>query len=83
MPLQSTWPVEYRSLWTFSMYGLCFLMQPPPIKPLDDQLSLADSVDDQLSLADLDAVKVVGKGNGGIVQLVRHKWTSQFFAVKV
>ncbi|THU52426.1 hypothetical protein C4D60_Mb10t03870 [Musa balbisiana] len=57
--------------------------RPPPIKPLDDQLSLADSVDDQLSLADLDAVKVVGKGNGGIVQLVRHKWTSQFFAVKV
>ncbi|CAL9102047.1 unnamed protein product [Musa textilis] len=55
----------------------------PPIKPLDDQLSLADSVDNQLSLADLDAVKVVGKGGGGIVQLVRHKWTSQFFAVKV
>ncbi|RWV92988.1 hypothetical protein GW17_00044588 [Ensete ventricosum] len=47
--------------------------RPPPIKPLDNQLSLAD----------LDAVKVVGKGSGGFVQLVRHKWTSQFFAVKV
>lgn len=49
------------------------LMQPPLIKPLDNQLSLAD----------LDAIKVVGTGGGGIVQLVRHKWTSQFFALKV
>ncbi|KAG6487184.1 hypothetical protein ZIOFF_055767 [Zingiber officinale] len=46
---------------------------PPLIKPLDNTLSLDD----------LDAVKVVGKGSGGIVQLVRHKWTSQFFALKV
>ncbi|THU61074.1 hypothetical protein C4D60_Mb07t19450 [Musa balbisiana] len=33
---------------------------PPLIKPLDNQLSLAD----------LDAIKVVGTGGGGIVQLV-------------
>ncbi|CAM8979088.1 unnamed protein product [Rhodiola kirilowii] len=46
---------------------------PPPINPSDDQLSLAD----------LDSVKVIGKGNGGIVQLVQHKWTGQFFALKV
>ncbi|XP_004507967.1 mitogen-activated protein kinase kinase SIPKK [Cicer arietinum] len=46
---------------------------PPPIKATDDQLSLAD----------IDAVKVVGKGNGGVVQLVQHKWTNQFFALKV
>ncbi|GAB4853761.1 serine/threonine protein kinase [Ancistrocladus abbreviatus] len=45
----------------------------PPIKPSDDQLSLAD----------LDMIKVIGKGSGGIVQLVQHKWTSQFFALKV
>ncbi|KAI4335260.1 hypothetical protein L6164_013924 [Bauhinia variegata] len=45
---------------------------PPPIRPLDDQLSLAD----------IDIIKVVGKGNGGIVQLVQHKWTNQFFALK-
>ncbi|KAJ7979298.1 Mitogen-activated protein kinase [Quillaja saponaria] len=45
----------------------------PPIKALDNQLSLAD----------IDTIKVVGKGNGGIVQLVQHKWTSQFFALKV
>jgi len=59
------------------MYGvkltcvICF--QPPPIKATDNQLSLAD----------IDIVKVVGKGNGGVVQLVQHKWTNQFFALKV
>ncbi|KAH1116885.1 hypothetical protein GYH30_046318 [Glycine max] len=46
---------------------------PPPIKPTDNQLALAD----------IDVIKVVGKGNGGVVQLVQHKWTSQFFALKV
>ncbi|KAJ8751002.1 hypothetical protein K2173_016183 [Erythroxylum novogranatense] len=46
---------------------------PPPIQPTDNQLSLAD----------IDTIKVVGKGNGGIVQLVQHKWTGQFFALKV
>ncbi|KAK9101411.1 hypothetical protein Scep_024841 [Stephania cephalantha] len=45
---------------------------PPPIKPSDNQLSLAD----------LDVIKVVGKGSSGIVQLVQHKWTGQFFALK-
>lgn len=48
-------------------------LQPPVIKPSDNQLNLAD----------IDAVKVIGKGSGGIVQLVRHKWTGQFFALKV
>ncbi|XP_056176881.1 mitogen-activated protein kinase kinase 2 isoform X3 [Syzygium oleosum] len=46
---------------------------PPLIKPTDNQLSLAD----------IDTIKVIGKGNGGIVQLVQHKWTGQFFALKV
>ncbi|GMI92682.1 hypothetical protein HRI_002937500 [Hibiscus trionum] len=50
---------------------------PPPIKP-----SESDS-DDQLNLDDIDAIKVIGKGNGGIVQLVQHKWTGQFFALKI
>ncbi|KAG7622290.1 Protein kinase domain [Arabidopsis suecica] len=44
-----------------------------PIKPADDQLSLSD----------LDMVKVIGKGSSGVVQLVQHKWTGQFFALKV
>ncbi|KAF9680430.1 hypothetical protein SADUNF_Sadunf06G0120400 [Salix dunnii] len=46
---------------------------PQPITPTDNQLSLAD----------IDMVKVIGKGSSGIVQLVQHKWTSQFFALKV
>jgi len=36
-----------------------------------------------LSIDDLDSIKVIGKGNSGTVQLVRHKWTGQFFALKV
>jgi mitogen-activated protein kinase kinase 1 len=51
---------------------LCYFQQPP-IKPVNNQISLAE----------LDTIKVVGKGNGGIVQLVQHKWTNQFFALKV
>lgn len=51
----------------------CFIFQPPLIKPTDDQLTLAD----------IDTIKVIGKGNGGVVQLVQHKWTGQFFALKV
>ncbi|XP_019151288.1 PREDICTED: mitogen-activated protein kinase kinase 2-like [Ipomoea nil] len=39
--------------------------------------------DNQLSLADFEYVKVIGKGNGGVVRLVQHKWTAQFFALKV
>ncbi|KAI3997524.1 hypothetical protein MKX01_008131 [Papaver californicum] len=46
----------------------------PPIKPSDNN--------QQLSLADIDVIKVIGKGSSGIVQLIRHKWTGQFFALK-
>ncbi|XP_058086575.1 mitogen-activated protein kinase kinase 2-like isoform X2 [Magnolia sinica] len=46
--------------------------EPPVIKPSDNQLTLAD----------VDTIKVIGKGSGGVVQLVRHKWTGQFFALK-
>jgi len=45
---------------------------PSPIEPLDNQFTLAD----------LETVSVIGKGSGGVVQLVRHKWTGQFFALK-
>lgn len=48
-------------------------LQPPPIEPLDNQLSLAD----------LEVIKVIGKGGSGNVQLVKHKLTQQFFALKV
>ncbi|XP_004513453.1 mitogen-activated protein kinase kinase SIPKK-like isoform X2 [Cicer arietinum] len=44
----------------------------PPIKPIDNQISLAE----------IDTIKVIGKGSGGVVLLVQHKWTNQFFALK-
>jgi len=49
------------------------VLQAPPIEPLDSHLSLDD----------LDVIKVIGKGSSGNVQLVRHKFTGQFFALKV
>lgn len=39
--------------------------------------------DAAFTLEDLETIKVLGKGSGGVVQLARHKWTGQFFAVKV
>ncbi|KAH6779120.1 MAP kinase kinase 2 [Perilla frutescens var. hirtella] len=39
--------------------------------------------DNESSLADFDVVRVIGKGNGGIVHLVQHKWTGKFLALKV
>ena len=53
----------------------CFyylLGQPPESKEID-----------QLSLEDLETIKVIGKGSGGVVQLVRHKWVGTLFALKV
>ncbi|KAG6391948.1 hypothetical protein SASPL_149712 [Salvia splendens] len=40
-------------------------------------------LDLQFSLEDLETNKVIGKGSGGVVQLVRHKWVGTFFALKV
>ncbi|XP_023636917.1 mitogen-activated protein kinase kinase 1 isoform X3 [Capsella rubella] len=47
---------------------------PPSIEPLDNN---------QLSLVDLEVIKVIDKGNSGNVQLVKHKLTQQFFALKI
>ena len=48
-------------------------VQPSDIKELDTQFSLED----------LETIKVIGKGSGGVVQLVRHKWLGTLFALKV
>ncbi|XP_010536835.1 PREDICTED: mitogen-activated protein kinase kinase 6 [Tarenaya hassleriana] len=40
-------------------------------------------LDFEITPADLESVKVIGKGNGGVVQLVRHKWDGKLFAMKV
>lgn len=49
----------------------------------EEKVDVIKASDDQLYLTDMDVIKVIGKGSGGIVQLVRHKWTGQFFALKV
>ncbi|GLJ43957.1 hypothetical protein SUGI_0916370 [Cryptomeria japonica] len=44
--------------------------------------SSLEPMDNQITLADLETVKVIGKGSGGVVQLVQHKWTGKVFALK-
>lgn len=46
------------------------------------QHSDTKELDLQFSLEDLEAIKVIGKGSGGVVQLVRHKWVGTLFALK-
>ncbi|URE22287.1 mitogen-activated protein kinase kinase [Musa troglodytarum] len=41
-----------------------------------------DSEDLEFSREHLEVIKVIGKGSGGIVQLVRHKWHGTFYALK-
>lgn len=52
---------------------LCACSQPSETKEIDLQFSLED----------LETIKVIGKGSGGVVQLVRHKWVGTLFALKV
>ncbi|KAI3913679.1 hypothetical protein MKX01_035875 [Papaver californicum] len=47
---------------------------PPPIKPSDEIM---------MNFNDIEKVKEIGSGSSGNVLLVRHKWTGQFFALKV
>ncbi|KAK3439068.1 mitogen-activated protein kinase kinase 6 [Eucalyptus grandis] len=46
-------------------------------------LSNGKELDLDFSLEDLETIKVIGKGSGGVVQLVRHKWVGKLFALKV
>ncbi|KAE8678760.1 Mitogen-activated protein kinase kinase 6 [Hibiscus syriacus] len=54
-------------------YFLCYFEQPSDGKELNFEFSLED----------LETIKVIGKGSGGVVQLVRHKWVGRLFALKV
>ncbi|KAJ4950362.1 hypothetical protein NE237_027194 [Protea cynaroides] len=60
--------------------GIRIVSQTEDVPPILINLSESDN---QMTLADMDIVKEIGKGNGGVVHLVRHKWTGQFFALKV
>lgn len=48
-----------------------------------DQTSDSKELNFEISLEDLETIKVIGKGSGGVVQLVRHKWVGNLFALKV
>ncbi|XP_015697771.1 disease resistance protein RGA5-like [Oryza brachyantha] len=48
-------------------------LQAKHMEPLDHN---------ELSLDDLEVIQVIGKASSGVVQLIRHKWTGQFFAKK-
>lgn len=48
-----------------------------------EQSSDPKDEDMQFALEDLETIKVIGKGSGGVVQLVRHKWNGKFYALKV
>jgi len=50
---------------------------------LFEQPSDAKDLDFDFTLDDLETIKVIGKGSGGVVQLVRHKWVGKLFALKV
>ena len=48
-----------------------------------EQISDCKELDVDFSLEDLETVNGIGKGSGGVVQLVRHKWVGKLFALKV
>jgi hypothetical protein len=60
--------ISIITLALFVVFG-----QPSDVKELDFEFSLED----------LETIKVIGKGSGGVVQLVRHKWVGKLFALKV
>nr|AWR92605.1 MKK6 [Chrysanthemum x morifolium] len=61
-----------------NMKGLKLTSEDKKKSPAD-----AKEIDLQFSLEDLETIKVIGKGSGGVVQLVRHKWIGTLFALKV
>ncbi|KAL7168014.1 hypothetical protein ACSBR2_038447 [Camellia fascicularis] len=61
-----------------NMKGLRLVTEENESRP-----SESNELDLQFSLEDLETIKVIGKGSGGVVQLVRHKWVGTLFALKV
>lgn len=67
----------FASIWLMTKWflnlGCTFSQQSTNLKVEDVQLSMDD----------LEMIQVIGKGSGGVVQLVRHKWVGTFYALKV
>nr|XP_007152958.1 hypothetical protein PHAVU_004G174500g [Phaseolus vulgaris]ESW24952.1 hypothetical protein PHAVU_004G174500g [Phaseolus vulgaris] len=58
--------------------GLRLISEEKESRPSDGK-----ELEFDFTLDDLETVKVIGKGSGGVVQLVRHKWVGRLFALKV
>ncbi|XP_010545320.1 PREDICTED: mitogen-activated protein kinase kinase 6 isoform X2 [Tarenaya hassleriana] len=58
--------------------GLRLMSDDKESRPSDSK-----ELDFEITPEDLETVKVIGKGSGGVVQLVRHKWVGKLFAMKV
>ncbi|XP_015621396.1 mitogen-activated protein kinase kinase 1 isoform X4 [Oryza sativa Japonica Group] len=59
--------------------GLQLISEETADEPQSTNLKVEDV---QLSMDDLEMIQVIGKGSGGIVQLVRHKWVGTLYALK-
>ncbi|XWS17340.1 hypothetical protein CRYUN_Cryun33cG0059100 [Craigia yunnanensis] len=58
--------------------GLRLISEEKESRPSDGK-----ELDFEFSLEDLETIKVIGMGSGGVVQLVRHKWVGRLFTFKV
>ncbi|OAY62721.1 Mitogen-activated protein kinase kinase 1 [Ananas comosus] len=62
--------------------GLRLISEEKETRHIAVQTPDAEEVDMQFALEDLETIKVIGKGSGGVVQLVRHKWMGTLYALK-
>ena len=88
LPFLTSTPVRGSCFPLFCLY--CYnLVGCQAVSELDHifffpQESTKLKVEDvQLSMDDLEMIQVIGKGSGGVVQLVRHKWVGTLYALKV
>lgn len=71
------------SVVTFIFLIILYLNSYNFATSLFEQPADSKELDIEFSLEDLETMKVIGKGSGGVVQLVRHKWLGKLFALKV
>ncbi|KAL8129694.1 hypothetical protein V2J09_018849 [Rumex salicifolius] len=90
-PLKLSVPAQQTPLTNFLTASGTFqdgdlLLNQKGLRQISDEkpnnLNAKES-DFQVSLEDLETIKVIGKGSGGVVQLVRHKWVGRYFALKI
>ncbi|CAD6342105.1 unnamed protein product [Miscanthus lutarioriparius] len=68
-------------LWNVAYFRIDDLYRSTCISSLQSTNLKVEVV--QLSMDDLEMIQVIGKGSGGVVQLVRHKWVGTLYALKV